>query len=167
MGVLSWLWSYGSWIYNYLCNQYLSPLTLVWSPLRQGVLDTTLCDKVCWWLAAGRWFSPGTLVSSNNKTDRHNIIEILLKVALNTKTLTPKWGDMSTKTLLFTSVMYYIKSSKEILVILLISSFKLRKRAYFVLFITTRITWPVYMLWLFPYSYIICLTWHISLDWQY
>jgi hypothetical protein len=27
----SWLWSYGtcSWIYNYLCNQYLSPLMLL------------------------------------------------------------------------------------------------------------------------------------------
>ena len=24
----SWSWSYGSWIYNYLCNQCLSPLTL-------------------------------------------------------------------------------------------------------------------------------------------
>ena len=23
-----WSWSYGSWIYNYLCNQCLSPLTL-------------------------------------------------------------------------------------------------------------------------------------------
>jgi len=23
---LSWSWSYGSWIYNYLCNQCLSPL---------------------------------------------------------------------------------------------------------------------------------------------
>jgi hypothetical protein len=34
--------------------------------------------------AAGRWFSPGTLVSSTNKTDRHDITEILLKVALNT-----------------------------------------------------------------------------------
>jgi len=33
---------------------------------------------------AGQWFSPGTLVSSTNKTDRHNINEILLKVALNT-----------------------------------------------------------------------------------
>jgi hypothetical protein len=27
-------------------------------------------------------FSPGTLVSSNNKTDHHDIAEILLKVAL-------------------------------------------------------------------------------------
>jgi len=24
----SWLWSYGSWIYNYLCNQCLSQLKL-------------------------------------------------------------------------------------------------------------------------------------------
>ena len=30
------------------------------------------------------WFSPGTPVSSTNKTDHHNITEILLKVALNT-----------------------------------------------------------------------------------
>ena len=43
-------------------------------------------DKVCQWLVAGRWFSPGTPVSSTNKTDDHDILvtEILLKVALNT-----------------------------------------------------------------------------------
>ena len=35
-------------------------------------------------IATGWWFSPGTPVSSINKTDRHNITEILLKVALNT-----------------------------------------------------------------------------------
>jgi hypothetical protein len=35
----------------------------------------------------GRWFSPGTPVPSTNKTDRHDIAEILLKVALNTTTL--------------------------------------------------------------------------------
>jgi hypothetical protein len=45
-------------------------------------------DYVCQWLAAGRWFSPGTLVSSTNKIDRHVIIEIVLKVALYTITLT-------------------------------------------------------------------------------
>ena len=38
-------------------------------------------------LAAGRWFSPGTPISSTNKTDRHDITEIVLKVALNTITL--------------------------------------------------------------------------------
>ena len=40
--------------------------------------------KVCQWLATGLWFSPGTLVSSTNKTIRHDITEILLKVTLNT-----------------------------------------------------------------------------------
>jgi hypothetical protein len=49
-----------------------------------GVPDTTLCDKVCQWLVAGRLFSPGTLVSSTNKPDHQDIAEILLKVALNT-----------------------------------------------------------------------------------
>ena len=45
---------------------------------------TTSCDKVCQWLATGRWFSPGRPVSSTNKTDRHDMIEILLKVEINT-----------------------------------------------------------------------------------
>ena len=35
-------------------------------------------------LATGQWFSLGTPVSSTNKTDRHNIAEILLKVVINT-----------------------------------------------------------------------------------
>ena len=52
----------------------------------RGVLDTTLCDKVCHLLVTGRWFSLGTLVSSTNKTDCEDIAEILLKVALNTIT---------------------------------------------------------------------------------
>jgi hypothetical protein len=42
-------------------------------------------DKVYHLLAHGGWFSPGTLASSTTKTGRHNIAEILLKVALNTK----------------------------------------------------------------------------------
>jgi hypothetical protein len=50
----------------------------------RGVLDITLCDKVCQRLETGRWFSPGTPVSSTNKTDFHDIAEIVLKVALNT-----------------------------------------------------------------------------------
>ena len=55
--------------------------------VRRDVLDTTLCDKVCQWLATGQWFSLGTSVSSTNKTDSQNITEILLKVALNTITI--------------------------------------------------------------------------------
>jgi hypothetical protein len=66
-------------------KQCLSPLILwVWIPLRRGVLDTTLYDEDCQWLATGRWFSLGTPVSPNNKTDHHNIAEVLLKEALNT-----------------------------------------------------------------------------------
>jgi hypothetical protein len=38
-------------------------------------------------LAASLWFSTGTSVYSTNKTDHHDITEILLKVALNTITL--------------------------------------------------------------------------------
>jgi hypothetical protein len=41
------------------------------------------CDKVYQLLAHGRWFSPGTPASSTNKTGRHEIAEILLKVVLN------------------------------------------------------------------------------------
>jgi hypothetical protein len=48
---------------------------------------TAASDKVYQLLAHGRWFSPGTLASSTTKTPtgRHDIAEILLKVALNTK----------------------------------------------------------------------------------
>ena len=49
---------------------------------RRGVVHTTLCDND---LRQVGGFS-GYL--SNNKTDRHDMAEILLKVALNTLTLT-------------------------------------------------------------------------------
>ena len=77
----SWPWSHGSWVYNYLCNQCLSPLML-WVQISIRARCTILCDKVCQWLAMGRWFSPGPLVSCTNKT------ETLLKMALNTIKLT-------------------------------------------------------------------------------
>ena len=57
---------YGSWIYNYLCNQCLSPLML-WVRISIRARCTTLCDTVCQWLAAGRWFPPGPPVSSTKK----------------------------------------------------------------------------------------------------
>ena len=53
-----------------------------------NVLDATLCDKVCQLLATGRWFSTANLVFSTNKTHRHDKAEILLKVVLNTITVT-------------------------------------------------------------------------------
>jgi hypothetical protein len=54
----SWPWSYGSWIYNYLCNQCQSPLML-WVLISIRARCATLCDKVCQWLATGRWFCQG------------------------------------------------------------------------------------------------------------
>jgi hypothetical protein len=83
----SWSWSYGSWSYNYLCSQCLSPLML-WVRIPLRARCTTLCDKICQWLVAGQWCSLSTPVSSTNKTDHHDITKILLKVTLNTITLT-------------------------------------------------------------------------------
>jgi hypothetical protein len=41
-------------------------------------------DKVYRLLGHGRWFSPDSPASSTTKTGRHDIAEILLKVALST-----------------------------------------------------------------------------------
>ena len=98
--VLSWSWLYGSWIYNYPCNQCLSPLML-WVRISIRTRCTTLYDKVCQRLATGWWFSPDPPVSSTNKT------EMLLKVALNTikqtnkqmnNPLSPKINEKKKKT---------------------------------------------------------------------
>ena len=60
----SWSWSYIGWVYNYLCNQYLSPLTLwVRITLSRGFLNTIQPYVI-------KYFSDMT--------------EILLKMALNT-----------------------------------------------------------------------------------
>jgi hypothetical protein len=61
-------------------------LVLVWfEKYKKGCTRLTAAsDKVYQLLAHGQWFSLGTLVSSTNKTGRHDIAEILLKVALNT-----------------------------------------------------------------------------------
>jgi hypothetical protein len=40
-------------------------------------------------LAQGQWFSPGTPTASTTKTGCHDIAEILLKAALNTKKSNP------------------------------------------------------------------------------
>ena len=52
---------------------------------KKGALDSQLQVIVYQLLAHGRWFSPGTPASSTTKTGRHDIAEILLKVALKTK----------------------------------------------------------------------------------
>jgi hypothetical protein len=46
-------------------------------------------------LSQGQWFSLGTADSSTTKTDRHDIAEVLLKVALKQQTInqSPQCGD--------------------------------------------------------------------------
>jgi hypothetical protein len=63
---------------NFSCDGINSLCSLVATYRFSFLLD------VCHWLATGWWFSPGTPVSSTYKTDRHDITEILLKVALTT-----------------------------------------------------------------------------------
>ena len=75
---------------------YLTTRTSL-SPIRRGFAPSfvnykkgctrlaSASDKVYQLLAHGRWFSPGTLASSTTKTGRHDIAEILLKVALKHK----------------------------------------------------------------------------------
>ena len=84
--------SYGSWIFNYLCIQCLTPLKLwVLIPLMVRCTRATLCDRVCQWLVVGRWFSLGAPVSSANGTDSQDVAEVWLKVVLNTIAL-PYWS---------------------------------------------------------------------------
>jgi hypothetical protein len=85
----SWSWSYGSWIYKFLCNQCLLHTTKVVSsnPVHGEVYSIQhYVIKLVSNLWQGRWFSPCIPVSSTNKTDRHDIhvTEILLKVAFKT-----------------------------------------------------------------------------------
>jgi hypothetical protein len=62
----------------------------------RGVLDTTVCDDVCQWLATCLWYSLCTSPSSTNKIYCHDITEILLTVALSiiTITITRVWVCM-------------------------------------------------------------------------
>jgi hypothetical protein len=56
----------------------------------------------------GRWFSPGPPVSSTNQTDRHDITEILLKVALNTI----KPNQNQTLQTIVTNILFYFLLAK-------------------------------------------------------
>ena len=64
-----------------------------WNIVESGVKHHSH-NPPCQWLAEGLWFSPDTPVSFTNKTDRHDITEILIKVALNTIALTLTLSDL-------------------------------------------------------------------------
>ena len=81
---LLWSWSHSSWIYNYLCNQCLLPLKLwIRTPFMARWPQYIMWSSLSETCERSVVFSGYSLVSSTNKTDRHNITEILLKVALN------------------------------------------------------------------------------------
>jgi hypothetical protein len=78
------------------------------------VLDTILCDKVCQWLAAGRWFSQGSPVSPINKTDRHDISEILLSGVKHHTPNPLKHNRLSVNSLIEqTNSLYWPKNSLQ------------------------------------------------------
>ena len=66
----------------------LSPIRRGFAPgfvnYKKGTRLAAASDKAQPLLAHGRWISPGTPASSTTKTGRHDIAELLLKVALNT-----------------------------------------------------------------------------------
>ena len=71
--IILFLWSW--WVRARLCI------------LQKGCTRLAVAsDKAYQLLAHGRWFFPGIPASSTIKTGRHDIAEILLKVALSTKT---------------------------------------------------------------------------------
>jgi hypothetical protein len=71
-----------TYIFSFLyhCQDFVQTvyMTYLFLPTWPGVLDTTLCDVL---FTTSRCISPGTPISSTNKTDRHDITEILMKVA--------------------------------------------------------------------------------------
>ena len=69
---------------TYMCMQSVPITTNVVSSNPAQARCTRYSITFFQWLAKGRKFSSGTPSSSTNKTDRHDIVEILLKVALNT-----------------------------------------------------------------------------------
>ena len=74
-----------------LPNNSYKPITnMAWVRVRLCKLQKRMgaaSDKVYQLLTHGQWFSPGTPASSTTKTGRHDIFEILLKVALSTKNI--------------------------------------------------------------------------------
>lgn len=61
-----------------LCKRCLSS-PILWARIPFRARCTSLCEKVCYWLAACRWFSLGPPVSPANKTDAHDITEIYIE----------------------------------------------------------------------------------------
>ena len=83
-----WLNELGSWFTQQLIqdyHQYGVGSRPVYKLQKRCTRLAVTSDIVYQLLAHGRWLSPGTPASSITKTGRHEIVEILVKVALNAK----------------------------------------------------------------------------------
>ena len=93
-----WNWYHQNTNIDNIFVIFSEQLVFLWvSPIRRGFASgfvnykkwctrlAAASDKAYQLLVHGRWFFPGTPASSTTKTGRHDIAEILLKVALNTK----------------------------------------------------------------------------------
>ena len=78
---LSWSWSYGSWIYNYLCNECESRSGEVYSVQHYVIKLVSDLQLISGFLRVLRFLPPIKLTC-------HDKTEILLKVALDTITIT-------------------------------------------------------------------------------
>ena len=67
-----------------MVDNYVSPLPCFVNYKKRCTRLAATSDKVYQLFAHSRWFSPGIPASSTTNTGRHDIAEILLKVALNT-----------------------------------------------------------------------------------
>jgi hypothetical protein len=100
-----WLWCYGSWIDNYLCNQCLSPMKLwVQIPLRRGVLDTTLCDKV---QVVRDFRQVGGFLHRGSQLYFHITRYVLKEEGMNKKCIYNFWNILLSKLHLCTFKLFY------------------------------------------------------------
>jgi hypothetical protein len=110
------------------------------NPAQARCTHTTLCNKVCQLLGTGRWFSSCTPVSSTNKTDHHDITEILLKVVLNTIDQPPLFSSP-----LFSKCHQHTKSAQSFDYKCIPISYKLGKYFWMsIYFETNTFDWNVY-----------------------
>ena len=84
------IWNFDDYCKNFHLSPYKPITNTTWVRTRLCKLQkrcarlAATSDKAYQLLAHGRRFSPGTPASSTTKTGRHEIYEILLKVAFNT-----------------------------------------------------------------------------------
>ena len=114
-------------------------------------------DKFGQWLATGQMVSQGTPLSPINKSDRHDITEILLKAALIT--IIPKYEPIDTCVCSYSNVEIDNIWKKTMYV-----SIAFRRRTknikFFSLFNNAFYTWPITSLW---YDNMIFHTTHLTL----